>query len=166
MSRWFGRPDHRPVVSAKFSAEIVGGGLRRRILAGRTNARWFGRPDHRPVVSAKFSAKILGGGLGRPISAGRTTGRWFGRPSRPAERPPTFSAEDHRRASPPFHSDELPLAPGTSADVFIWDGYGPSRTRGDFFDLELLNSQLLPYYATCFVGKMCSPTWSTWGASP
>ena len=32
--------------------------------------------------------------------------------------------------------------------------------------LELLNSQLLPYYATCFVGKMCSPTCSTWGASP
>ena len=27
-----------------------------------------------------------------------------------------------------------PLAPGTSADVLIWDGYGPSRTRGDFFD--------------------------------
>ena len=31
--------------------------------------------------------------------------------------------------------------------------------------LELLNSQLLPYYATCFVGKTCSPTWSIWGAS-
>ena len=29
-----------------------------------------------------------------------------------------------------------PLAPGTSADVLIWDGYGPSRTRGDFFDFE------------------------------
>ena len=26
--------------------------------------------------------------------------------------------------------------------------------------------QLLPYYATCFVGKVCSHTWSTWGASP
>ena len=23
--------------------------------------------------------------------------------------------------------------------------------------LELLNSQLLPYYATCFVGKVCFP---------
>ena len=32
--------------------------------------------------------------------------------------------------------------------------------------LELLNSQLLPYYATCFVGKVRSPMWSTWGASP
>ena len=29
-----------------------------------------------------------------------------------------------------------PLAPGTSSDVLIWDGYGPSRTRGDFFDFE------------------------------
>ena len=30
-----------------------------------------------------------------------------------------------------------PLAPGTPADVLIWDGYGPSRTRGDFFDFEV-----------------------------
>ena len=30
-----------------------------------------------------------------------------------------------------------PLAPGTSADVVIWDGYGPSRTQGDFFDFEV-----------------------------
>ena len=30
-----------------------------------------------------------------------------------------------------------PLASGTSADVLIWDGYGPSRTRGDFFDFEV-----------------------------
>ena len=30
-----------------------------------------------------------------------------------------------------------PLAPGTSADVLIWDGSGPSRTRGDFFDFEV-----------------------------
>ena len=30
-----------------------------------------------------------------------------------------------------------PLAPGTSVDVLIWDGYGPSRTRGDFFDFEV-----------------------------
>ena len=30
-----------------------------------------------------------------------------------------------------------PLAPGTSADVLIWDGYGPSCTRGDFFDFEV-----------------------------
>ena len=30
-----------------------------------------------------------------------------------------------------------PLAPGTSAHVLIWDGYGPSRTRGDFFDFEV-----------------------------
>ena len=29
-----------------------------------------------------------------------------------------------------------PLARGTSADVLIWDGYGPSRTRGDFFDFQ------------------------------
>ena len=62
---------------------------------------------------AEFSAKILGGGLGRPFSAGRTTARWFGRPSRPAEPPPSFSAEDHRRASPPFHSDELDWATNT-----------------------------------------------------
>ena len=30
-----------------------------------------------------------------------------------------------------------PLAPGTSADVLIWDGYGPSHTRGSFFDFEV-----------------------------
>ena len=30
-----------------------------------------------------------------------------------------------------------PLAPGTSADVLSWDGYGPSCTRGDFFDFEV-----------------------------
>ena len=30
-----------------------------------------------------------------------------------------------------------PLAPGTFADVLIWDGYGPSRTPGDFFDFEV-----------------------------
>ena len=30
-----------------------------------------------------------------------------------------------------------PLAPGTSADVLIWDGYVLSRTRGDFFDFEV-----------------------------
>ena len=30
-----------------------------------------------------------------------------------------------------------PLTPGTSVDVLIWDGYGPSRTRGDFFDFEV-----------------------------
>ena len=29
------------------------------------------------------------------------------------------------------------LAPGTSANVLICDGYGPSRTRGDFFDFEV-----------------------------
>ena len=28
------------------------------------------------------------------------------------------------------------------------------------------SSQTLLYYATCFVGKVCSATWSTWGASP
>ena len=65
-------------------------------------------------------------------SAGRTAGRHFGRPSRPAgpppggvgqifgqnprrrswpaKPPPRISAEDRRRASPPFHSDELCLA--------------------------------------------------------
>ena len=30
-----------------------------------------------------------------------------------------------------------PLAPWTSADVLIWDGCGPSRTRGDFCDFEV-----------------------------
>ena len=25
----------------------------------------------------------------------------------------------------------------TSADILIWDWYGPSRTRGDFFDFEI-----------------------------
>ena len=30
-----------------------------------------------------------------------------------------------------------PLAPGTSADVLIWDGYGPSRTRAEFPDFEV-----------------------------
>ena len=30
-----------------------------------------------------------------------------------------------------------PLAPGTLADVLIWDGYGPFRTQGDFFDFEV-----------------------------
>ena len=30
-----------------------------------------------------------------------------------------------------------PLAPGTPADVLIWDGYGPSRTRGGFFDFKV-----------------------------
>ena len=25
---------------------------------------------------------------------------------------------------------------------------------------------MLLYYATCFVGKVCSAMWSTWGASP
>ena len=50
--------------------------------------------------------------FGSADSAGRTNARHFGRPDRrpvvqPAEPPPSFSAEDHRRASPPFHSDEL-----------------------------------------------------------
>ena len=31
-----------------------------------------------------------------------------------------------------------PLAPGTSADVLIWDGERPTRTRGDFFDFEVV----------------------------
>ena len=26
---------------------------------------------------------------------------------------------------------DLPLGPGSSVDVLIWDGYGPSGTRGD-----------------------------------
>ena len=30
-----------------------------------------------------------------------------------------------------------PLAPWTSADALFWDGYGPSRTRGYFFDFEV-----------------------------
>ena len=30
-----------------------------------------------------------------------------------------------------------PFGPGTAADVLICDGYGPSRTRGDFFDFEV-----------------------------
>ena len=29
-----------------------------------------------------------------------------------------------------------PLAPGTTADALIWDGYGPARTRGDFSGLH------------------------------
>ena len=29
------------------------------------------------------------------------------------------------------------LATGTSAHVLVWDGYGPSRTRGDFVDFEV-----------------------------
>ena len=31
----------------------------------------------------------------------------------------------------------LPFGTGTPANVLIWDGYGPSRTRGDFFDFEV-----------------------------
>ena len=106
------------------------GGLSERAgsSAGRTTARWSGRPkwagrDRRRGFLAENLAD--------------TTGRWFGRPNRPAgpppggvgqifgqnprrwswpdhrpvvrpaEPPPSFSAEDHRRASPPFHSDEL-----------------------------------------------------------
>ena len=61
--------------------------------AGRTAARRC-RPNFRPKSSAA-------------VSAGRTAARRFGRPSRPAEPPPSFSAEDRRRAPPPFHSDEL-----------------------------------------------------------
>ena len=30
-----------------------------------------------------------------------------------------------------------PLALGKAADFLFWDGYGPSRTRGDFFDSEV-----------------------------
>ena len=30
-----------------------------------------------------------------------------------------------------------PLAPETSVDDLICDGYGPSHTRGDFFDFEV-----------------------------
>ena len=30
-----------------------------------------------------------------------------------------------------------PLVLRTFADVLIWDGYGPSRSRGDFFDFEV-----------------------------
>ena len=93
----------------------------RPISAGRTAAQWFGRPagrpNRRPAVSAKFSAKILRGCLGRPISAGRTAARRFGRPSRPAEPPPSFSAEDRRRAPPPFHSDELTQAAVTRRNM-------------------------------------------------
>ena len=67
-------------------------------LAARTAARRC-RPNFRPKGSAAVSA-------GR-TSAGRTAAWRFGRPSRPAEPPPSFSAEDRRRAPPPFHSDEL-----------------------------------------------------------
>ena len=35
-----------------------------------------------------------------------------------------------------------PLAHGTSTDVLIWDGYGASRTRGDFFDVEVAREQV------------------------
>ena len=32
--------------------------------------------------------------------------------------------------------------------------------------MEWLKSQILLFCATCFVGKVCSAMWSTWGASP
>ena len=35
-----------------------------------------------------------------------------------------------------------PLAPGTSADVLNWDGYGPSRTRGDFFYFGVVGEEV------------------------
>ena len=35
-----------------------------------------------------------------------------------------------------------PLAPGTSADVLIRDGCGPSHTRGDFFDFEVVGEEV------------------------
>ena len=35
-----------------------------------------------------------------------------------------------------------PLAPSTFADILIWDGYGPSRTRGDFFDSEVVGEEV------------------------
>uniref|UniRef100_A0A7S4FW01 Uncharacterized protein n=1 Tax=Eutreptiella gymnastica TaxID=73025 RepID=A0A7S4FW01_9EUGL len=35
-----------------------------------------------------------------------------------------------------------PLAPGTSADVLIWDGERPTRTRGDFFDFEVVGEEV------------------------
>ena len=56
----------------------------RRFAAGRTTARRC-RPNFRPKSSTA-------------VSAGRF---------RPAGLPPSFSAEDRRRAPPPFHSDEL-----------------------------------------------------------
>ena len=42
-----------------------------------------------------------------------------------------------------------PLALGTSADVLIWDSYGPSRTRGDFFDFEVLGEEVY-ICASCY----------------
>ena len=30
-----------------------------------------------------------------------------------------------------------PWPPGHQQSVLIWDGYGPSRTQGDFFDFEV-----------------------------
>ena len=32
---------------------------------------------------------------------------------------------------------DLPLGPRDISNVLIWDGYGPSGTRGDFFDFEV-----------------------------
>ena len=109
MSRQFGRPIRPagPPPGGSAGRFRPAGRPNRRYLRGRRSGRPAGRPNRPPAVWAKFSAKILRGGLGRPISAGLTAARRFGRPSRPAEPPPSFSAEDRRRAPPPFHSDEL-----------------------------------------------------------
>ena len=39
-----------------------------------------------------------------------------------------------------------PLAHGISANVLIWDGYGPSRRRGEFFDFEVGGHDGAPLY--------------------
>ena len=93
--------------------------------AGRTTTRRFGRPEHRPAVSAGFWAEILGGGLGRPTPP----------------LAPSLSAKPHRRrASPPFHSDELHQRtydlPTFSPHIFEYvfrkrPNFGPSH-RGSF----------------------------------
>ena len=59
MSRQFGRPDHRPAVSAEFLAEILGGGLCRPAVppaesAGRTAAEFFGRGPPPSLTAVSF----------------------------------------------------------------------------------------------------------------
>ena len=56
-ARRFGRPNHRAVVLAEFSAKILGGGLGRSFSAGRTAARWFGRPNHGRVFRPRTTAE-------------------------------------------------------------------------------------------------------------
>ena len=113
------------------------GGAHKRRPVATAGVMLFKGPQARRYTQNAVRTKG-GRRFGRPISAGRTTARQFGRPAgwpnrrnlpgrrcrpnfrpkssaavsagryRPAEPPPSFSAEDRRRAPPPFHSDELP----------------------------------------------------------